>query len=183
MSQLKLLEEIKTNGNYDYEAIQKASTLETNLNKEYVKEILKSLKDVFTKNKIQYIIGQFSGGHDEGGFDSVYLANKENDEIVIKEQKKEDFNFYVIKKKFYRFDNDKEKKISLFYTDNYDKNNLLNILEEILYSTGCLEEYGSFAGEFSVDGTVTLDVFTGKWNRDGQETVESYEANAEEGEL
>ena len=88
MSQLKLLEEIKTNGNYDYEAIQKANTLETNLNKEYVKEILKSLKDVFTKNKIQYIIGQFSGGHDEGRFDSVYLANKENEEIVIKEQKK-----------------------------------------------------------------------------------------------
>ena len=61
--------------------------------------------------------------------------------------------------------------------------NLLDVLEDTLYSTGALEEYGSFAGEFSVSGTVKLDVFNYSWERDGQESVESYEKNTDEGQL
>jgi hypothetical protein len=29
-----------------------------------------------------------------------------------------------------------------------------DILETILFDSGCLDEYGSFAGEFTVEGTV-----------------------------
>jgi len=180
---LSLIQEIKTQGSYDFDANRKVEAIEVDANKQYVKEILKSLKDTFTKNNIKYIIGQFSGGNDEGGFDSVYFADGKENEIVIKEENKKDFKFFVDKKNIYKFDNEKEKKISVFYTITNSENNLSAILEEILYSTGCLEEYGSFAGEFNVHGTVKLDVFDCKWNRDGQETVESYESNNDEGEL
>ena len=50
-----------------------------------------------------------------------------------------------------------------------------------MFDSGCLEEYGSFAGEFSVEGTVSLDVFTGKWAMEGQE--EQYENVSREGAL
>ena len=181
--QLTLLQDVKTNGGYDFEAHRKVEALENKVDKEYVKEILKSLKDTFTKHNIKYIIGQFSGGNDEGGFDNVYFADSKENEIIIKEENEKDFRFFVDKKNLYKIENEKEKKISVFYTMTNVENNLSTILEEILYSTGCLEEYGSFAGEFSVHGTVKLNVFDCKWNRDGQESVESYQSNNDEGEL
>ena len=181
--QLTLLQEVKTNGGYDFEAHSKIEVLENKANKEYVKEILKSLKETFTKYNIRYIIGNFSGGNDSGGFDNVYFADGEENEIVIKEENKKDFRFFVDKKNLYKVDNEKEKKISVFYSITNAEDNLSDDLEDILYKTGCLEEYGSFAGEFSVDGTVKLDVLTCKWNREGQETLESYQSNNDEGEL
>ena len=90
---------------------------------------------------------------------------------------------FVDKKNIYRFDNDKEKKISVFYTVTNSEKNLLEVLDDTLYSTGALEEYGSFAGEFSVNGTVKLNVFDYTWDRDGQESVETYERNMDEGSL
>jgi hypothetical protein len=180
---LHLLQEVKTKSSYDFDAVRKVQAIEAEAEKQYVKEILKSLKDTFTKHNIKYIIGQFSGGNDEGGFDSVYFADEQENEVIIKAENERDFRFFVDKKNIYRFDNDKEKKISVFYTLTNSENNLSIILEEILYKTGCLEEYGSFAGEFSVNGTVKLNVFDCKWNRDGQESVESYQSNNDEGEL
>jgi len=181
--QLTLLQEVKTNGGYDYEAHRKIEVLENKTDKEYVKEILKSLKETFTKYNIRYIIGNFSGGNDSGGFDNVYFADGEENEIVIKEENKKDFRFFVDKKNLYKVDNEKEKKISVFYSITNAEDNLSDDLEDILYKTGCLEEYGSFAGDFNVDGTVKLDVLTCKWNREGQETLESYQSNNDEGEL
>jgi hypothetical protein len=180
---LTLIKEIKTKSSYDFDARRKVDALENDAKKEYVKEILKSLKDTFIKHNIAYIVGEFSGGNDEGGFDSVYLADSEKKEIIIKEENKREFNFFVDKKNIYRFDNDKEKKISVFYTLTNSEKNLLDVLDDTLYSTGALEEYGSFAGEFSVSGTVKLDVFDYTWNRDGQESVETYERNMDEGSL
>jgi hypothetical protein len=180
---LTLIKEIKTKGSYDFDVQKKVDALEKDAEREYVKEILKELKDTFIKHNIAYIIGQFSGGNDEGGFDSVYLADSEKNEIIIKEENKWDFRFFVGKKNIYKFDNEKEKKMSVFYTITNVEQNLLNVLDDTLYSTGALEEYGSFAGEFSVHGTVKLDVFNYSWERDGQESVETYERNTDEGEL
>jgi hypothetical protein len=180
---LTLIKEIKTKSSYDFDARRKVDALENDAKKEYVKEILKSLKDSFIKHNIAYIVGQFSGGNDEGGFDSVYFTDSEKNEIIIKEENKRDFNFFVDKKNIYRFDNEKEKKISVFYTVTNSEKNLLDVLEDTLYSTGALEEYGSFAGEFSVSGTVKLSVFDYTWDRDGQESVETYERNMDEGSL
>jgi len=183
MGQLTLAQEIETNGKYDFEAHRKIELLENLADKEYVKEILKTLKDTFIKHKIKYIIGDFSGGNDSGGFDNVYFADDKEDEIVIKPENKNAFNFFVDKKNIYKFENEKEKKISVFSTTTYKEDNLVDNLEDTLYKTGCLEEYGSFAGEFNVNGTVKLNVLTCKWNRNGQESVESYQSNNDEGEL
>ena len=60
---------------------------------------------------------------------------------------------------------------------------VLEELEDILYKSGCLEEYGSFAGDFNVNGTVKLDVFTYKWQMDGNQSVEQYETISDEGKL
>jgi len=180
---LELIEEIKTKGSYDFDAQRKVNALEKDAEREYIKEILKELKDTFIRHNIKYIIGTFSGGNDEGGFDSVYLANDKEEEIVIEEKNKPEFRFFVNKKNIYKFDNEKEKKISVFYTITNSEKNLLDVLDDTLYSTGALEEYGSFAGEFSVHGTVKLDVFNYSWERDGQESVETYERNTDEGEL
>jgi hypothetical protein len=180
---LELIEEIKTKGSYDFDAQRKVDALEKDAEREYIKEILKELKDTFIKHNIKYIVATFSGGNDEGGFDSVYLANDKEEEIVIEEKNKPEFRFFVNKKNIYKFDNEKEKKISVFYTITNSEKNLLDVLDDTLYSTGALEEYGSFAGEFSVHGTVKLDVFKYSWERDGQESVETYERNTDEGEL
>ena len=85
---LTLIKEIKTKSSYDFDARRKVDALENDAKKEYVKEILKSLKDSFIKHNIAYIVGQFSGGNDEGGFDSVYFTDSEKNEIIIKEENK-----------------------------------------------------------------------------------------------
>jgi len=182
---LTLIQDIKTKSSYDYDARKKVETLEKKAEREYVKEILKELKDTFIRHNVKYIIGTFSGGNDEGGFDNVYLANHEEKEIVIKEDFdfRRDFRFFVSKKNIYTYENEKAKKISVFYTITNSEKNLLDVLEDTLYSTGALEEYGSFAGEFSVTGTVKLDVFNYTWERDGQESVETYERNYDDGTL
>lgn len=182
---LTLIQDIKTKSSYDYDARKKVETLEKKAEREYVKEILKELKDTFIRHNVKYIIGTFSGGNDEGGFDNVYLANHEEKEIVIKEDFdfRRDFRFFVNKKNIYTYENEKAKKISVFYTITNSEKNLLDVLEDTIYSTGALEEYGSFAGEFSVTGTVKLDVFNYTWERDGQESVETYERNYDDGTL
>lgn len=180
---LTFVQEIKTKGDYDYDATVKVEKIENNFTKEYLKNVLIELKDTFIKHKIKFIIGDFSGGHDDGGFDSVYFTNEKEEPIEISPEDKKDFKFFVDKKNIYKFDNEKAKKISVFYTISNVEKNLLDVLEETLYSTGALEEYGSFAGEFSVSGTVKLDVFNYSWERDGQESVETYERNTDEGEL
>jgi len=182
---LTLIEEIKTKGSYDYKAKNKVEIIEKNAKHEYIKEVCKELKDTFIKHNVKYIIGVFYGGNDEGGFDSVYLANDDEVEIKIKEEDKKDFKFCAREKNIYNFNNEKEKKISVFYTTSLKDSCLLNEdnLENLLYDTGCLEEYGSFAGEFNVSGTVKLDVFNYLWEREGQESVETYERNTEKGQL
>jgi len=185
---LTLIQDIKTKGTDDYEARRKVHALEKKAEREYIKEIFKELKDTFLKHKIKFIIGEFSGGNDEGGFDDVYFANEKEEQILIDCTKNEfesrrDFRFFVDKKNIYEFENEKEKKISVFYTITNSEKNLLDVLEDTLYSTGALEEYGSFAGEFRVSGTVKLDVNTCKWSMDGSQSTESWDNISDEGEL
>lgn len=182
---LTLIEEIKTKGSYDYDAKNKVETIEKNAKYEYIKRVCKELKDTFKKHNVKYIIGEFSGGNDSGGFDSVYLANDKEEEIKIKEENKGNFKFWVEEKNIYNFDNEKEKKISVFYTTTLKDSCLMDKdnLENLLYDTGCLEEFGSFAGEFSVEGTVKFDVFNFKWIRDGTQWTEISDKDCDEGQL
>ena len=83
----------------------------------------------------------------------------------------------------YTFENEKQKRTTFYSTLTNKRVDVLEELEDILYKSGCLEEYGSFAGEFNVNGTVKLDVFTYKWQMDGNQSVEQYETVSDEGEL
>jgi hypothetical protein len=183
MKELALRKEIKTKEEYDYESNKKIHALERTSEKEYVKEVLTNLKDTFIKYKIKYIFGEFQGGYDDGGFDSAYFADEEEKEIKLSEEDKNEFSKMVNLKKIYVFENKEKRKTSIFSTTSYKDVNIANDLEDILYKTGCLEEYGSFAGEFRVNGTVKLDVFTHKWDMDGSSSTETFEDITDEGEL
>jgi len=178
MSTLNLIKEIKTN-NTSIELYN----LKTEINKKYIKDILTQLKDTFTKLKIKYIVGEFYGGHDEGGFDNTYFENDEGELITISEEEKNSFKKWVDVENIYTFENPKQKKTTFYSTITSKKINILEELEDILYKAGCLEEYGSFAGEFNVRGTVKLDIFTYKWQMQGNESIEQYEDVSNKGEL
>ena len=177
---LTFVQEIKTKGDYDYDATTKVEKIENNFTKEYLKNVLIELKDTFIKHKIKFIIGDFSGGHDDGGFDSVYFTNEKEEPIEISPEDKKDFKFFVDRKNIYKHDNKKEKKILVFYTLSNDSKNLVDELDDMLLYTGALDEYGSFAGEYHVQGTVKLDVFDFTCKRQSDETIETYNENNEE---
>ena len=74
MKELELLKEVNTKKSI-LMAVNEINSLQSQEDKKYVKEILQSSKDTFTKLNIKYLIGEFSGGNDSGGFDSVYFAD------------------------------------------------------------------------------------------------------------
>jgi hypothetical protein len=183
MGTLQLVKEVKTKSDSDFRSVTELNTLTSEVEKKYIKDILTQLKDTFTKLKIKYLIGEFSGGHDEGGFDTTYFADDKGEAITIPEEEKNSFRKWVDVEKIYTFENEKQKR-TIFYSTTTNKSiNVLEELEDILYKSGCLEEYGSFAGEFHVNGTVKLDVFTNKWQMDGNQSNEVYETVSDEGEL
>ena len=183
MGTLQLVKEIKTKSDSDFRAVTELNNLVSDVEKKYVKDILIQLKDTFTKLKIKYLVGEFSGGHDEGGFDSAYFADENGEAITIPEEEKNSFKKWVDVDNIYTFENAKQKRTTFYSTTTNKRVDVLEELEDILYKSGCLEEYGSFAGEFSVNGTVKLDVFTYKWQMDGNQSIEQSESISDEGEL
>ena len=159
--------------------------IENEILKENTKILLNKLESVFKTNKIKYIVGNFAGGHDQGGFDDVILADKNRYEITMLPKDKDDFIIFADKSEIFTYQEENSEDILIFKKTSYERFDFNNrdILETIMFDSGCLEEYGSFAGEFSVEGTVSLDVFTGKWAMEGQETVEQYENVSREGAL
>ena len=153
--------------------------------KENIKILLNKLESVFKTNKIKYIVGNFSGGHDQGGFDDVMFADKDKNEITILPKDKDDFIIFAEKSELLTYQEENSEDILIFKKTSYERFdfNDKETLETIMYNSGCLEEYGSFAGEFYVEGTVNLDVFTGKWAMEGQETLEQCESFSREGAL
>tara|TARA_R110000823_G_scaffold287730_1_gene405976 strand:- start:104 stop:652 length:549 start_codon:yes stop_codon:yes gene_type:complete len=161
------------------------NTIENNILKGNIKTLLGRLENVFKTNKIKFIVGNFSGGHDQGGFDDVMFADENMDEIIIPSKDQDDFRVYSDKSEVITYEKENSKDILIFKATSYERFDLndRNILETILFDSGCLEEYGSFAGEFSVDGTVKLDVFTGIWTMEGQESLEQFESFERMGDL
>ena len=159
--------------------------IENDTLKENIKILLNKLESVFKTNKIKYIVGNFSGGHDQGGFDDVMFVDKDKNEITILPKDKDDFIIFAEKSELLTYQEENSEDILIFKKTSYERFDFNNrdILETIMFDSGCLEEYGSFAGEFSVEGTVSLDVFTGKWAMEGQETMEQYENVSREGAL
>ena len=113
----------------------------------------------------------------------MMFADKDKNEITILPKDKDDFIIFAEKSELLTYQEENSEDILIFKKTSYERFDFNNrdILETIMFDSGCLEEYGSFAGEFSVEGTVSLDVFTGKWAMEGQE--EQYENVSREGAL
>lgn len=157
--------------------------IENDFNKKNIRSILIKLETIFQSYKINFIMGEFSGGNDSGGFDHIYFADKDKKEITILPKDKQDFLIYSDKSRICYFK--KNENYSVFQSKSFERFDLTdqNILEDILLSAGCLEDWSSFAGDFTVRGTVEFDVFTGKWNCSGQESIEQYNDFEKEGEI
>ena len=141
-----------------------------------------SLQDKFKENNITYIWGNFSGGHDEGGFDDADFYDKDFEKVEPKDLTASWVTQYTV----YKTEENEEIK---YYISEYRKN--IKLLKpdsdydamSILYATGALSEYGSFAGEFHVDGEVKLNVITKKFQVTGNRTVEEWESIEHEGSV
>ena len=118
MGTLQLVKEIKTKSDSDFRAVTELNSLVSDVEKKYVKDILIQLKDTFTKLKIKYLVGEFSGGHDSGGFDSAYFADDKGEAITIPEEEKNFFRKWVDVEKIYTFENEKQKRTTFYSSSN-----------------------------------------------------------------
>ena len=183
MQNLNIIKTVKKGDDFSY--YKDINSIENEYDKKRVKEVLDKAKTAFKNNNVRYIVGDFSGGHDSGGFDNVYLADKNKNCLTILPKDEDELKFSISTSKLFKIENENKKEISICELISYDYHNLMDkdFLESLLYDCGCLEEYGSFAGEFSVNGTVYLDVINNKWTSSGTESVEQYEDFKQEGEL
>ena len=183
MQNLNIIKTIKKGD--DFSHYKDITFIENEYDKKRVKEVLDKAKTAFQNNNVRYIVGDFSGGNDSGGFDNVYLADKNKNCLTILPKDEDELKFSISTSKLFKIENENKKEISICELISYDYHNLMDkdFLESLLYDCGCLEEYGSFAGEFSVNGTVYLDVINNKWTSSGTESVEQYDEFEQEGEL
>ena len=179
MEELVLIKEYHIDKKNEYDWFEERLRIEKIYNHINLKNILENYREQFEKNNIKYIVGEFAGGHDEGGFDKIYFSNKpEGESIVYK------FNnsWITMNKLFYV----RNKHDVIFYKMCEHKSidlNDISELDSLLFKTGCLDRFGSFAFEGHCSGKVNLDVINGKWTMSGEETFETYESFDEEGEV
>lgn len=175
----------RSNGDYNRKLFNKKWDFESALENKYKEknadEMFRALKEHFEARKIRYIVADFSGGHDEGGIDKIEFQDSNHN--VIKKVKKFpeiSVNRYIIK----QFD---RSRYTYFVLDT-DHSHEVDINKEghlidLIYSTGALDKYGSFAFEGHVDGKIKIDVDSGKWFNSANESHEQYEQTEESGEI
>ena len=152
------------------------------------------LKEVFKKmveQNVYMIEVPFSGGGDCGGFDGNinYYDSKEK-EIKIDYSKLTPMeNVEHYKPLIYKKESpEKGKKVPVqIFEYSWTNYNSIEVTEDYLitkfYEFGFLNEWGSFAGEFYVNGTVKIWPSTGKYQMPYQQSVEEYEDYEPEGEM
>jgi hypothetical protein len=99
---------------------------------------------------------EFSGGNDEGGADSIVLYDREGEMIGEVHGHYAGGHWDPEKGRFVEVPPTPEQRIEA---------ELAEALEGPVY-----EEYGGFAGDFSVSGRVTWDAQTGKVSMSGEES-------------
>ena len=152
------------------------------------------LKEIFKKmveQNVHMIEVPFSGGGDCGGFDGNinYYDSKEK-EIKIDYSKLTPMeNVEHYKPLIYKKESpEKGKKVPVqIFEYSWTNYNEINITEDWLitkfYEFGFLNEWGSFAGEYHVSGTVKIWPKTGKYEMPYQQSVEEYENYESEGSM
>ena len=152
------------------------------------------LKEVFKKmveQNVHMIEVPFSGGGDCGGFDGNinYYDNKEKEIKIDFNKLKPIGHIEHYKPLIYKKETPKKgKKVPVqIFEYSWTNYNEINITEDYLinkfYEFGFLNEWGSFAGDFHVNGTVKIWPKTGKYQMPYQQSVEEYEDYEPEGEM
>lgn len=161
---------------WDYE-----HKLRNNVSKENFEIFLKAFEPYLKKHKIKYINVEFSGGHDEGGIDDITYLNASNKEIKNLPTKKFKLEVFEFSSDLDEPNWDTRKKYCYYKKRITKEVSLPTFFENLVYDTGCMEEYGSFAGDYHVSGTIKIDLLGRTWSLDGSETVESYQDVSNEG--
>lgn len=125
-----------------------------------------------SRNIVKVVV-HFSGGNDEGGADEITGTTADGQTVNLKgsnahrgskfnsvTRQWEDTGWVV-------YDQTGERPAT---PDEIASSDLSDILESPVY-----DEYGSFAGEFYVSGTVTWDVATGRVKMERNEEMSHYE--------
>ena len=152
------------------------------------------LKEVFKKmveQNVHMIEVPFSGGGDCGGFDGNinYYDNKEKEIKIDFNKLKPIGHIEHYKPLIYKKETPKKgKKVPVqIFEYSWTNYNEINITEDWLitkfYEFGFLNEWGSFAGDFHVSGTVKIWPQTGRYQMPYSQSVEEYEDHEPEGEM
>ena len=152
------------------------------------------LKDIFKKmveQNVHLIQVPFSGGGDCGGFDGNinYYDNKEKEIKIDFNKLKPIHNIEHYKPLIYKKEQPKKgKKVPVqIFEYSWTDYNATEVTEDYLinkfYEFGFLNEWGSFAGDFHVNGVVKIWPKTGKYQMPYQQSVEEYEDYEPEGSM
>lgn len=148
--------------------------------KENLAVILKEFKSEFKNKGIRYLQGEYSGGHDEGGWTDYKWLNEDKD--IVTNVSFKPISWFSLNK-IYKCETD--DKIQLFKRNKthdvyqLDDTTIYNLLDK----TGAIAKYYSFAFEGNVSGHTVLDLETGQYKTEGQESYEQYEDHEEEGSI
>ncbi|MEO6159053.1 MAG: DUF6878 family protein [Ilumatobacteraceae bacterium] len=121
---------------------------------------------------ITKVVIHFSGGNDEGGADSALATMTDGSEQSLPDQYSVHQDWQT--KQWVTYD-EKTRAQRPATAEEQAAAVLSQALEQPIY-----DRWGSFAGEFSVDGTLTWDVLAQSVKLDGQESVEHYESFEDE---
>ena len=120
-----------------------------------IEETIKDICKKLFEHKIVKITVDYEGGNDEGWFQDLKFFNKKDKEIIV--------SYSEI------FGEDTE-------VDEEAITNLIANDDE-------LNQYGSFAGDYSCHGTITINTKTGDFDDDGSMTYNEYDSNNNSGNI
>tara|TARA_B100000214_G_scaffold302478_1_gene233077 strand:- start:1574 stop:2170 length:597 start_codon:yes stop_codon:yes gene_type:complete len=148
--------------------------------------ILKPIFEKMVKQGVRKIIVPFSGGGDCGGFDGNIEYKDKKDKIIKLDYDKIQIDGIGIDKFEPLVWESKDNEIYIFQhesTEYADVKINEDWLIQRFYEFGFLNEWGSFAGEFHVSGTVEIDAITGEYKMPYQQSIEEYEDHEPEGSM
>lgn len=145
-----------------------------------LKKILTKLEKQFDQNKIVYLRGTYEGGHDEGGWTDYEWQNE--DEITVKNPSFSP-NYFVDKYEVLKHEDDFKIDLYEYEKTIYDYTLNDDNIYELLSATGAISKYGSFAFEGRATGSTLLNVRTGEYETEGEESMETWDDHSEKGNI
>ena len=129
------------------------------------------------KQGVHTIIVPFSGGGDCGGFDgNIEYKDKKDKDIKLDYDKIQIDGIGIDKFEPLIWDS-KDNEVHIFEHESTEYGDVKvneDWLIQRFYEFGFLNEWGSFAGEFHVSGTVEINAVTGEYRMPYNQSVEEY---------